>query len=71
MLVKKWAKKHDINDASCGTLSSYALTLMVLHYLQGEVVIKCCPIFNPLSPDSAIWHKMQLHVLTCRNIICK
>lgn len=41
MLVKKWAKKHDINDASCGTLSSYALTLMVLHYLQGEIVIKC------------------------------
>lgn len=45
MLVKKWAKKHDINDASCGTLSSYALTLMVLHYLQGEIVIKCCPVF--------------------------
>ena len=41
MLVKKWAKKHDINDASCGTLSSYALTLMVLHYLQGEIVVKC------------------------------
>ena len=40
MLVKKWAKKHDINDASCGTLSSYALTLMVLHYLQGELVMK-------------------------------
>ena len=40
MLVKKWAKKHDINDASCGTLSSYALTLMVLHYLQGELIIK-------------------------------
>ena len=45
MLVKKWAKKHDINDASCGTLSSYALTLMVLHYLQGEIVTKCCPVF--------------------------
>lgn len=41
MLVKKWAKKHDINDASCGTLSSYALTLMVLHYLQGEIIVKC------------------------------
>jgi len=40
MLVKKWAKKHDINDASCGTLSSYALTLMVLHYLQGEILRK-------------------------------
>ena len=46
MLVKKWAKKHDINDASCGTLSSYALTLMVLHYLQGELVMKYCPVFE-------------------------
>lgn len=40
MLVKRWAKKHDINDASCGTLSSYALTLMVVHYLQGTIIIK-------------------------------
>ena len=38
MLVKKWAKKHDINDASHGTLSSYALTLMVIHYLQGKII---------------------------------
>ncbi|NXP26976.1 GLD2 polymerase, partial [Scytalopus superciliaris] len=32
--VKKWASCHDINDASRGTLSSYSLVLMVLHYLQ-------------------------------------
>ena len=37
MLVKKWAKTHGINDASQGTLSSYALTLMVIHYLQGKI----------------------------------
>ena len=57
MLVKKWAKKHDINDASCGTLSSYALTLMVLHYLQGEIVVKCHlkALFNPFpTPVSHI-----------------
>ena len=35
MLVKRWAKTHNINDASLGTLSSYALALMVIHYLQG------------------------------------
>uniref|UniRef100_A0A1A8NBL1 polynucleotide adenylyltransferase n=1 Tax=Nothobranchius rachovii TaxID=451742 RepID=A0A1A8NBL1_9TELE len=34
LVVKKWARHHKINDASKGTLSSYALVLMVLHYLQ-------------------------------------
>ncbi|XP_064296006.1 poly(A) RNA polymerase GLD2-like isoform X1 [Phalacrocorax carbo] len=34
LVVKKWASYRDINDASCGTLSSYTLVLMVLHYLQ-------------------------------------
>ncbi|XP_048383718.1 poly(A) RNA polymerase GLD2 [Stegostoma tigrinum] len=34
LVVKKWARYHGINDASRGTLSSYSLVLMVLHYLQ-------------------------------------
>ncbi|NXO42515.1 GLD2 polymerase, partial [Locustella ochotensis] len=34
LVVKKWARFHEINDASRGTLSSYSLVLMVLHYLQ-------------------------------------
>lgn len=34
LVVKKWARHNQINDASKGTLSSYALVLMVLHYLQ-------------------------------------
>ncbi|XP_061624054.1 poly(A) RNA polymerase GLD2 isoform X1 [Phyllopteryx taeniolatus] len=34
VVIKKWARHHQINDASQGTLSSYALVLMVLHYLQ-------------------------------------
>ncbi|NWU36338.1 GLD2 polymerase, partial [Hylia prasina] len=34
LVVKKWASFHEINDASRGTLSSYSLVLMVLHYLQ-------------------------------------
>ncbi|CAL8248885.1 unnamed protein product [Merluccius merluccius] len=34
LAVKKWARHHQINDASKGTLSSYTLVLMVLHYLQ-------------------------------------
>ncbi|XP_061672722.1 poly(A) RNA polymerase GLD2 isoform X2 [Syngnathoides biaculeatus] len=36
VVVKKWARHHQINDASQGTLSSYALALMVLHYLQSR-----------------------------------
>jgi len=34
MAVKKWAGGRGINDASHGTLSSYSLVLMILHYLQ-------------------------------------
>ncbi|XP_024131895.1 poly(A) RNA polymerase GLD2 [Oryzias melastigma] len=34
LVVKKWACHQQINDASKGTLSSYTLVLMVLHYLQ-------------------------------------
>ncbi|NWT06385.1 GLD2 polymerase, partial [Mionectes macconnelli] len=34
LVIKKWASFHKINDASRGTLSSYSLVLMVLHYLQ-------------------------------------
>ncbi|XP_035999510.1 poly(A) RNA polymerase GLD2 [Fundulus heteroclitus] len=34
LVVKKWARHSQINDASKGTLSSYTLVLMVLHYLQ-------------------------------------
>ncbi|KAM8866789.1 poly(A) RNA polymerase GLD2 isoform 1-T2 [Synchiropus picturatus] len=34
LVVKKWARYHQINDASQGTLSSYSLVLMVLNFLQ-------------------------------------
>lgn len=34
VLVKLWAKRRDLNDAYLGTLSSYAYTLLVIHYLQ-------------------------------------
>lgn len=36
LVVKKWASFHEINDASRGTLNSYSLVLMVLHYLQSK-----------------------------------
>lgn len=34
LFMKKWARFHDINDASKKTISSYSLCLMMLHYLQ-------------------------------------
>ena len=34
LAVKHWAKQRGINDASNGTLSSYAWVIMVLHFLQ-------------------------------------
>ncbi|XP_062307562.1 poly(A) RNA polymerase GLD2 [Osmerus eperlanus] len=43
MVVKKWAQHYGINDASKGTLSSYTLVLMVLHYLQ--------TLKNPVVPS--------------------
>ncbi|XP_066510043.1 poly(A) RNA polymerase GLD2-like [Hoplias malabaricus] len=55
LVIKKWASHHRINDASRGTLSSYTLVLMVLHYLQTlpEPVIPCLQkdypeCFNPV-----------------------
>lgn len=34
LVIKKWARHNQINDASKGTLSSYTLVLMAIHYLQ-------------------------------------
>ncbi|XP_037337829.2 poly(A) RNA polymerase GLD2 isoform X2 [Pungitius pungitius] len=55
LVVKKWARHGQINDASKGTLSSYTLVLMVLHFLQTlkEPVLPCLQrdypeCFNPL-----------------------
>jgi len=34
LCVKTWARRRGINDRSRGTLSSFALTLMLVHFLQ-------------------------------------
>jgi len=41
LLVKWWAKRRDINDASMGTMNSYAYSLLVLYFLQ---VCVCCSV---------------------------
>ncbi|NXE15836.1 GLD2 polymerase, partial [Lophotis ruficrista] len=56
LVVKKWASFHDINDASRGTLSSYSLVLMVLHYLQSKY-------FFLLIETESFDPTMQLHLV--------
>lgn len=51
ILVKLWAQCHNINDAKCMTLSSYSLSLMVLHFLQCGVRPAILPCLQKLYPD--------------------
>lgn len=46
-IVKFWAKICEIGDASKGSLSSYAYTLMTIHYLQAVNVI---PVLQEILP---------------------
>ncbi|XP_030028326.2 poly(A) RNA polymerase gld-2 homolog B [Manduca sexta] len=48
-LMKLWAQAHNINDARQRTLSSYSLTLMVIHFLQTGAV----PAVLPRAQESA------------------
>ncbi|XP_060091847.1 poly(A) RNA polymerase GLD2 isoform X1 [Heteronotia binoei] len=61
LVVKKWASFRGINDASRGTLSSYSLVLMVLHYLQTlpEPILPSLQKNYPESFDPT----MQLHLV--------
>jgi len=51
LAVKRWAKEHGINEARFQTLSSYSLTLMVLHYLQSGVFPPVLPSLQEEMPD--------------------
>lgn len=51
MIVKRWAKARDINDASVGTLSSYSIVLMVLNYLQSGCDPPVLNSLQMLYPD--------------------
>ncbi|XP_028312416.1 poly(A) RNA polymerase GLD2 isoform X2 [Gouania willdenowi] len=59
LVIKKWARHMKINDASQGTLSSYSLVLMTLHYLQKRLPMdqipeeaKRVPPFASKNPSS-------------------
>mmetsp|Transcript_18156 Transcript_18156/g.26860 ORF Transcript_18156/g.26860 Transcript_18156/m.26860 type:complete len:427 (-) Transcript_18156:6-1286(-) len=38
-LVKNWANKKNINDATMGTFSSYCLVIMAIHFLQSVGIL--------------------------------
>ncbi|BES94256.1 Poly(A) RNA polymerase gld-2 [Nesidiocoris tenuis] len=51
LLVKEWARRHNINDARSMTLSSYSLTLMVINYLQCAVSPPVLPCLQEMYKD--------------------
>lgn len=50
LVVKLWAKYHDINTAKNMTISSYSLALMVIHYLQCGVSPAVLPCLHTMYP---------------------
>ncbi|MCP9257382.1 hypothetical protein DINM_000630 [Dirofilaria immitis] len=51
LLVKHWAINAGINNAMMGTLNSYSLILMVLHFLQCGALPPVLPNLQFLYPD--------------------
>ncbi len=51
LVVKLWANFQGINDAKLMTLSSYSLSLMVIHYLQHGVTPAVLPCLQQSHPD--------------------
>ena len=60
--MPRWAKEHGINEARFQTLSSYSLTLMVLHYLQSGVFPPVLPSLQPEAPGLTGALPGQAHV---------
>ena len=49
--LKFWAQQSDIKDAKLNTLSSYCLTLMIIHYLQCGATPPVIPSLQVVHPD--------------------
>ena len=50
LIVKHWAINAGINDAMNGSLNSYSLVLLVVHYLQFAVRPPILPSLQALHP---------------------
>ncbi|XP_018483677.1 protein HESO1 [Raphanus sativus] len=53
LLVKEWAKTHDINNPKNGTFNSYSLSLLVIFHLQ-TCVPAILPPLGEIYPRSAV-----------------
>ncbi|XP_010517334.1 PREDICTED: protein HESO1-like [Camelina sativa] len=53
LLVKEWAKAHNINDSKSGTFNSYSLSLLVIFHLQ-TCVPAILPPLRDIYPKSAV-----------------
>jgi poly(A) RNA polymerase GLD2 len=51
IFIKSWANSVGINSAALQTLSSYTLTLMVLHFLQTGVQPPVLPPLEKFFPE--------------------
>ncbi|KAI3383940.1 hypothetical protein SNEBB_006849 [Seison nebaliae] len=67
-LVKKWARKHNINDGSKHTIASYSLYMMVIHYLQYRLPQPILPCLHKIIPDCCSM-KIPLNDLTMKSIL--
>lgn len=65
VIVKLWARYHDINNAKDFTISSYSLILMVIHYLQCGVQPVVLPCLHDLYPK-----KFAVSWLEFRDFCC-
>lgn len=66
LYIKKWARFHDINDASKATISSYSLCLMLIHYLQ------CKSSWSPFIHEPCLFFlAMSVSLVTVYTCICK
>jgi poly(A) RNA polymerase GLD2 len=48
--IKRWAKFHEINDASQKTVSSYSFALMAIFYMQKACSPPILPCLQKLYP---------------------
>jgi len=52
LAIKTWAKNKGINEAKNATMSSYLLSLMVIHFLQAGVEPPVLPSLQKLHPET-------------------
>ncbi|CAG0885517.1 unnamed protein product [Cyprideis torosa] len=71
VLVKLWAKSRGINSAQQQTLSSYALSLMVIHYLQAGVHPRILPSLQLLQPEAFSSVLSSIYASTLPNALAR